>query len=136
MLPATNLVAQSDRTDAYIRTEMQRQKIRLVHHRGGMPGFRADIARLVDAGLTVIVLMNLDDGDIDTIVRGVAALYLPAAASAAAARSTADVPPTTGRRSEVRSRSTVNSVPGAGHNVKSRSLEKIIKPMRLPAGTI
>ena len=50
---------------------------RLVHHPGGMPGFRADIARFVDDGLTIIVLMNLDDVDIDAIVRGLAAIYLP-----------------------------------------------------------
>jgi D-alanyl-D-alanine carboxypeptidase len=53
---------------------------RFVHHRGGMPGFRADIARFVDEGLTIIVLMNLDDVDIDTIVRGLANIYLPARA--------------------------------------------------------
>jgi D-alanyl-D-alanine carboxypeptidase len=51
---------------------------RLVHHPGGMPGFRADIARFVDEGLTIIVLMNLDDVDIAAIVDGVAAVYLPA----------------------------------------------------------
>jgi CubicO group peptidase (beta-lactamase class C family) len=50
---------------------------RLVHHPGGMPGARADIARFVDDELTVIVLMNLDDVDIDAIVLGVATLYLP-----------------------------------------------------------
>jgi CubicO group peptidase (beta-lactamase class C family) len=48
---------------------------RLVHHPGGMPGARADIARFVDDELTVIVLMNLDDVDIDAIVLGVATLY-------------------------------------------------------------
>jgi hypothetical protein len=50
-----------------------------VYHGGGMIGFRAGLARFVDAGLTVIVLMNLDDVDLDAIVRGVASLYLPAA---------------------------------------------------------
>jgi CubicO group peptidase (beta-lactamase class C family) len=53
---------------------------RRVHHAGGMPGFRAGFARFVDQGLTIIVLMNLDDVDLDSIVRGVAQLYLPAAA--------------------------------------------------------
>ena len=48
---------------------------RLVHHPGGMPGARADIARFVDDELTVIVLMNLDDVDIDAIVLGIATLY-------------------------------------------------------------
>lgn len=51
---------------------------KLVHHSGGMPGFRARFARLVDDHLTIIVLMNLDDVDVNSIVEGVAALYLPA----------------------------------------------------------
>ena len=50
---------------------------KLVHHPGGMPGARGDIARFVDDELTVIVLMNLDDVDIDAIVLGIAAIYLP-----------------------------------------------------------
>ena len=50
---------------------------RLVHHSGGMPGARASFARFVDSGLTIIVLMNLDDVDIDSIVHGLAELYLP-----------------------------------------------------------
>jgi len=41
-----------------------------------MPGFRAGFARFVEDRLTVIVLMNLDDVDIDSILNGVAALYL------------------------------------------------------------
>ena len=53
---------------------------KLVHHKGGMPGFRAAFARLVDDQLTIIVLMNLDDVDVDSIVHGIAALYLPAPA--------------------------------------------------------
>ena len=53
---------------------------KLVHHPGGMPGFRSDIARFVDEGLTLIVLMNLDDVDVDAIVRGLAAIHLPARA--------------------------------------------------------
>jgi D-alanyl-D-alanine carboxypeptidase len=50
---------------------------RLLHHPGGMPGFRADIARFVDEQLTIIVLMNLDDVDIGSIVNGIAAIQLP-----------------------------------------------------------
>ena len=50
---------------------------RQVHHGGGMAGFRAGFARFVDDRITIIVLMNLDDVDLDTIVRGVAAFYLP-----------------------------------------------------------
>ena len=49
----------------------------LVHHGGGMPGFRAEFARFVDDRLTIIVLMNLDEVDLDPFVRGVAATYLP-----------------------------------------------------------
>lgn len=48
-----------------------------------MPGFRADIARFVDDGLTIIALMNLDDVDIDAIVEAVASVYLPTRAPAA-----------------------------------------------------
>ena len=50
---------------------------RLVHHSGGMPGARADIARFVDAGITIIVMMNLADVDIASIVHGLAALHVP-----------------------------------------------------------
>ena len=52
---------------------------RLVHHPGGMPGFRSDIARFVDDDVTIIVLMNLDDVDIDRIIDGLAAVYLTTA---------------------------------------------------------
>jgi CubicO group peptidase (beta-lactamase class C family) len=54
---------------------------RLVHHPGGMPGARADVARFVDEGLTIILVMNLDDVDINTLVTGVATRYLPARAN-------------------------------------------------------
>jgi CubicO group peptidase (beta-lactamase class C family) len=54
---------------------------RLVHHGGGMPGFRAHFAQFVDDGLTIIILMNLDDVDPVPIVNGVARLYLPPAAA-------------------------------------------------------
>ena len=49
---------------------------KVVRHGGGMIGFRAVLSRFVDDGLTVIVLMNLDDADREAIVDGVAALYL------------------------------------------------------------
>ena len=55
---------------------------RQVHHGGGIPGFGAEFARFVDDRLTVVVLVNLDDNAVDEIARGVAALYLPAAAPA------------------------------------------------------
>ncbi len=45
-----------------------------------MTGFLSEFARFVDDQLTVIVLMNLDDADVESIVRGVASLYLPAPA--------------------------------------------------------
>lgn len=55
---------------------------KVVHHTGGMPGFRAGFMRFLDSDrLTVIVLMNLDDVDITSIVNGVTAVYLPAPAA-------------------------------------------------------
>jgi CubicO group peptidase (beta-lactamase class C family) len=48
-----------------------------VYHTGGMLGFRAAFARFPDDRLSVIVVMNLDDVDIETIWRGLANLYLP-----------------------------------------------------------
>jgi CubicO group peptidase (beta-lactamase class C family) len=51
---------------------------RLVHHGGGMPGFRSEFARFVDDRLTIIFLANLDDVDRDSILYGLAALYLTA----------------------------------------------------------
>jgi CubicO group peptidase (beta-lactamase class C family) len=51
---------------------------RQVHHTGGMPGFRSGFARFVDDRLTVIVLMNLDDVDINSVVQGIAKLHLAA----------------------------------------------------------
>jgi CubicO group peptidase (beta-lactamase class C family) len=48
-----------------------------VHHGGSMPGFRSQFARIVDESLTIIVLMNAEDVDRDSIVRGIAELYLP-----------------------------------------------------------
>jgi CubicO group peptidase (beta-lactamase class C family) len=50
---------------------------RLVHHGGGGPGVRAEFARFLDDRLTIIFLMNLDDVDKDSILYGIAALYLP-----------------------------------------------------------
>ena len=51
---------------------------KVVYHRGGMPGTRAAFARLVDDQLSFIVLMNLDDVDVDSILQGIAALYVAA----------------------------------------------------------
>jgi len=49
---------------------------RVVHHSGGIPGFRAQFARFLDDKLSIIVVMNLDDVDIDSIWRGIADIYL------------------------------------------------------------
>lgn len=49
---------------------------------------------------------------------------------------TSNSPPTTGSVRCVLSKSMVSSVPGFGHNVNSRSLEKIIIPICCPAGII
>jgi CubicO group peptidase (beta-lactamase class C family) len=50
----------------------------VVYHTGGMLGFRTQFARFLDDRLSIVVFMNLDDVDIESIWRGVAALYLPA----------------------------------------------------------
>jgi CubicO group peptidase (beta-lactamase class C family) len=52
---------------------------KVVYHSGGMLGFRAQFARFVDDRLSIVVVMNLDDVDIESIWRGIAALHLPAA---------------------------------------------------------
>jgi CubicO group peptidase (beta-lactamase class C family) len=51
---------------------------RVVRHGGSVMGFRSEFARFVDDRVTIIVLMNQHDVDWQAIVRGVAALYLPA----------------------------------------------------------
>jgi CubicO group peptidase (beta-lactamase class C family) len=48
---------------------------RQVHHGGSLPGFISEYARFVDDGVSVIVLMNMDDADVRGLARGVAALY-------------------------------------------------------------
>ena len=55
----------------------ERNGHRYVQHSGGMPGTRANLSRFLDQELTIILLMNLDDVDIEPIVAGVAAQYLP-----------------------------------------------------------
>ena len=58
---------------------------RVVRHGGSVIGFRSEFARFVDDRLTIILLMNMHDVDWQTIVRGVAALYLsPATAGGSA----------------------------------------------------
>lgn len=51
--------------------------VKYVQHSGGMPGTRANMSRF-ENGLTIIMLMNLDDVDIEPVVAGVAARYLTA----------------------------------------------------------
>ena len=50
---------------------------RRVYHWGGMIGFRSAFTRYVDEGLTFIVLMNLDDVDLGTLMWRLAQLHLP-----------------------------------------------------------
>jgi CubicO group peptidase (beta-lactamase class C family) len=59
---------------------------RLVYHGGAITGFLSQFLRFVDRGLSVIVLMNLDDANRDGIAFGIANLYLsqPAVSSAPA----------------------------------------------------
>ena len=47
-----------------------------VHHGGGLPGFQSEFARYPDERLTVIVLINLDDADVEGIADRVAEIYL------------------------------------------------------------
>ena len=50
---------------------------RQVWHSGGLPGFHSQLHRYYHDRVTVIVLMNLDDADDDTIAVGVAERFLP-----------------------------------------------------------
>jgi CubicO group peptidase (beta-lactamase class C family) len=51
-----------------------------VRHGGSLAGFRSGFTRFVDDHVTIVILMNADDVDWQTIVRGVAGFYLPAPA--------------------------------------------------------
>jgi hypothetical protein len=42
-----------------------------------MPGFNSALARYYDDQVTVIVLMNLDDVDMDAVFLGISELHLP-----------------------------------------------------------
>ena len=59
---------------------------RQVHHGGSLPGFISEYIRLVDDGVSVIVLMNMDDADVRGLARGVAALHLQGAPAVTGAR--------------------------------------------------
>lgn len=54
---------------------------RMVHHGGGGPGARTQFARLVNDRLSIVVLINLDDVDIDSFLYGVLQRYVPACAT-------------------------------------------------------
>ena len=54
---------------------------RMVHHGGGGPGARTQFARFVDDRLSIVILINLDDVDIDSFLYGVARFYVPVSAS-------------------------------------------------------
>ena len=54
---------------------------RTVYHSGGGPGARTKYVRFLDDRLSIIVLINLDDVDVDSIVEGIANFYLPKAAA-------------------------------------------------------
>jgi D-alanyl-D-alanine carboxypeptidase len=54
------------------------ERYKKVRHGGSLRGFRSEFARIVDERLTIIILMNDADVDWASIVRGVAAQYLPA----------------------------------------------------------
>jgi CubicO group peptidase (beta-lactamase class C family) len=51
-------------------------KRRTVHHGGTLTGFRSHFTRFPDDGLSIIVLMNIEDVDIAAFVRGIASIYL------------------------------------------------------------
>jgi D-alanyl-D-alanine carboxypeptidase len=48
---------------------------RRISHSGGLPGFSSLYWRFPDERLSIVVLINLDDADISSILAGVAALY-------------------------------------------------------------
>ena len=50
---------------------------KLAFHTGGLPGFNSAMARYYEDQVTVIVLMNLDDVDMDTVLLGLAEVHLP-----------------------------------------------------------
>jgi D-alanyl-D-alanine carboxypeptidase len=63
-------------------TVQTRNGHRVVSHGGALPGFKAQLVRFVDDGVTVAVLTNGDDVDLESIARGVAMLHLPVAVGA------------------------------------------------------
>lgn len=47
------------------------------HHDGQFPGFRSDYERFDDGRLTVIVLANADDANLEPMALGIAGFYAP-----------------------------------------------------------
>ena len=54
------------------------ERYKIVGHGGALRGFRSEFTRIVDERLTIIILMNAEDVDYASFVRGVARQYLPA----------------------------------------------------------
>ena len=52
---------------------------RQVHHGGKITGFLSEFNRFPEAGVTVIIVINLDDADLNGIIDRVARFYLPKA---------------------------------------------------------
>lgn len=50
---------------------------RRAHHGGEISGFLSEFTRLIDEQLTIVVLINLDDADVESIVRGIVSRYAP-----------------------------------------------------------
>ncbi|HWF06464.1 MAG TPA: serine hydrolase domain-containing protein [Candidatus Angelobacter sp.] len=51
---------------------------RRIHHEGGIPGFSSDFERFVDDHLTVVVLTNANNRDLEDMALRVAGFYAPA----------------------------------------------------------
>jgi D-alanyl-D-alanine carboxypeptidase len=58
------------------QTQTTKDGRKLVSHGGAMPGFRAYYGRFLDEHVSVILLTNGDDGDVENIAMGAADLYL------------------------------------------------------------
>src|SRR5262249_34626445 len=51
--------------------------VAMIRHEGTIPGFRPGFTRFPKQGLTVIVLTNLDRGQVDALIAGTAVRYAP-----------------------------------------------------------
>jgi hypothetical protein len=82
LLVASVAIVSADATDGFVRAEMKRQNIPGLSL-AGRQEWRGDQSRGVrrcgsqdQGGVTVIILMNLDDADGESIAAGVAERYL------------------------------------------------------------